>query len=83
MSEKNKKPSQTIAVLSFLLNIFFVPGVGSLVGGRTVEGIMQLLLSFMAISLFLLKRILIGITIYFIVWVWALVTGILIIKESE
>ena len=80
MVEKKKKPSQGIAIAALLLNILVLPGLGSLIGGRTTEGIIQLVLFIIAIPL---SFILIGIPLLIAMWIWALVTGIQIIKEAE
>jgi TM2 domain-containing membrane protein YozV len=80
MAEKRKKPSQGIAIAALLLNILVLPGLGSLIGGRTTEGIIQLILFIIGIPLCF---ILIGIPLISAMWIWALVTGIQIIKEAE
>lgn len=80
MAEKKKKPSQGIAIAALLLNILVLPGLGSLIGGRTTAGIIQLVLFIIAIPL---SFILIGIPLIIAMWIWALVTGIQLIKEAE
>jgi len=88
--KKVKKPSQGIAIAALILNIIVLPGVGSLVGGRTREGVWQLVLfclgAFLSVlSLFgaLLFAILIGIPLFIASWIWGLVTGIQLIKDSQ
>ena len=80
MAEEKKKPSQGIAIAALLLNILVLPGLGSLIGGRTTEGVLQLVLFIIGIPLCL---VLIGIPLVIAMWIWALVTGIQIIKEAE
>jgi len=75
-----KKTSQGIAIAALLLNILILPGLGSIVGGRKKTGIIQLVLTIVAIPLCL---ILIGIPLLIAMWIWALVTGIDIIKEAD
>lgn len=76
----NKKPSQGIAIAALLLNILTIPGIGSLVGGRTSTGVIQLVLSIIAIPLMF---VLIGIPLYLGMWIWGIVTGVQILKEAE
>ncbi|MCD6464633.1 hypothetical protein J7L02_03885 [Candidatus Woesearchaeota archaeon] len=69
-----------MAIAALLLNILVLPGLGSLIGGRTTEGVIQLVLFIIGIPLCL---VLIGIPLVIAMWIWALVTGIQIIKEAE
>lgn len=80
MAGEKKRPSQGIAIASLLLNILILPGLGSLIGGRTKVGIIQLVLFIIAIPLSL---ILIGIPLLIAMWIWALVTSIQIVKEAK
>lgn len=66
------------AVAALVLNII-IPGVGSIVGNRTREGIWQLVLFLCGI---ILSIILIGVPIVVAAWVWSLITGILILRDS-
>ncbi len=59
------------AVLALILNIFF-PGVGTLVLGETTMGITQLALWLVSIPL---SFIIIGIPLFFGVWIWAIVVA--------
>ncbi|PZS12451.1 MAG: hypothetical protein DLM60_22265 [Pseudonocardiales bacterium] len=54
-----------------ILNIFF-PGVGTLVLGETTMGITQLALWLVSIPL---SFIIIGIPLFFGVWIWAIVVA--------
>ncbi|OYT37924.1 hypothetical protein B6U82_00925 [Candidatus Pacearchaeota archaeon ex4484_31] len=79
MVKKKKKLSKNIAVVALLVNILILPGLGSLIGGKTIEGVIQLVLFLVGLHLCF---ILIGIPTVVAVWIWALVTGIQIIKEA-
>jgi len=68
--------------------------LGSLIGGRTKEGIWQLVLFFGSIFLGILSILTIGVIgvligIFVLVgglpsaWIWGIVTGIQLIKESQ
>jgi len=76
---KKGKISQGLAIAALLLNILILPGLGSLIGGRTKAGIWQLVL---VICGGLLSIIIIGIPFVIAGWIWGLVTGIQLINES-
>jgi TM2 domain-containing membrane protein YozV len=78
--KKTKKPTQGIAIVALLLNILVLPGLGSIIGGKTNPGTAQLILFLAGIPLSL---VLIGIPLIIAAWIWGIVTGIEIIKESE
>lgn len=79
MKKKSTKISQNLAIVCLLLNILILPGLGSLIGSKTKEGIIQLVLFFVGV---LLTLILIGIPIVIAAWVWGIVTGVQLINES-
>lgn len=60
------------AALGLILNVFF-PGVGTLVLGQVTTGVIQLALWLVSIPL---TFFIIGLPLYFGVWVWAIVVGI-------
>ncbi len=66
------------AVAALVLNLL-LPGLGSLVGGKTTEGILQLVLITIG---FPLCFILVGIPICIATWGWALSTAIRIMNEQ-
>ena len=74
------KVSQGMAIAALLLNILVLPGLGSLIAGRTREGVIQLVLYIIGIPLIF---VLIGIPIMIGAWIWGLVTGIQIVQDSE
>ncbi|MEK6878020.1 MAG: hypothetical protein AABY22_00350 [Nanoarchaeota archaeon] len=80
VSKGKKKVSQGLAIVALLLNILILPGLGSLIGGRTRTGIIQLILVVVSIPLLF---ILVGIPLLIAVWIWALITGIQIIKGAR
>jgi serine/threonine-protein kinase len=59
-------------VTAMVLNCF-LPGVGSLVGGRTGAGVAQLLLWLVGIPLCF---VLVGIPMVLAAWIWSIVTGV-------
>lgn len=81
MSGKKKKIGQGIAVASLLLNVLILPGLGSIIGGRTKKGIYQIVLTIIGIPLLFLFGL--GAILIIGAWIWGLVTGIKIVKESD
>jgi len=75
-----KKISSGIAILALLLNIFLIPGIGSLIGGKTTAGVWQLILFLLGIPL---SFVIIGIPMVAAAWIWGLVTGIQILREAD
>jgi len=67
------------AVTGLVLNLV-MPGVGSIVAGKTNEGVAQLVLFVVGMPLCLL---LIGIPIVITAWAWALATGLRTVSESS
>ena len=91
---EQKKPDKGIAVLALLLNLIIMPGIGSIVGGRTGAGIAQLVIflgslivGFVITFITLGFGIIIGLPIMILgalgAWIWALVTGIQLVQASK
>ena len=79
-----RKPTSTEGILALVLNLLILPGVGTLVGKRTTEGIIQLVLSVFSILLiFTFFGAIVGIPLLIAMWIWALVVGIQILQESQ
>ena len=72
-------PSEGTAITALVLNLI-IPGVGSLVAGRTSQGVVQLVLWVVS---FPLMVVLIGFPMLLAVWIWSLVSGIQILEESK
>ena len=72
-------PAEGTAVAALVLNIF-VPGVGSLIAGRTSIGVAQLVMWVVAFPLCI---VLIGFPMLLAAWIWSLVSGIQILEESK
>lgn len=86
VKKSNSRPVQTkkkgiaLPVVALILNVIILPGLGSLIGGKTKEGIWQLVLAIVGI---ILSWVLIGIPIIIAAWVWGIVTGIKLIQEAQ
>lgn len=72
-------PADPTAVTAMVLNVI-LPGLGSLISGRTAVGVGQLVLWGVG---FLLSFVLVGIPIVIGAWVWSVVTGVRILEESK
>tara|TARA_Y100000310_G_C20484934_1_gene716443 strand:+ start:381 stop:779 length:399 start_codon:yes stop_codon:yes gene_type:complete len=89
---KNPKPDKAVAIVALILNILIMPGLGTLIGGKVKEGIWQLVLLFggAVIGILLIVSVIalpLGILLVIfgplIAWIWALVSGVQLIQESQ
>ena len=75
---------KTMAIVGLILNIIILPGLGTIIGAienkpYMNQGIIQLVLFLVGIPLAIL---LIGIPLMIAMWIWALVSGIKMVKEA-
>ena len=88
-----KRITETLAIVCLILNILIMPGLGTLIGRKTKQGIWQLVLFFGGISvgLFLLTTNAIEVATGFllmiigpiIAWIWGIASGIQLIQEVQ
>jgi len=72
-----------LAIVGLIVNIF-IPGVGSLIGGRTKEGVIQLVMSIVAFVLDItIIGLVLGIPLGLAAWIWGIVTGVQMVRESK
>lgn len=100
MAKQSKELSKGmgIAIAALLLNFMLLPGIGSLIGGRTREGIWQICLhlgggivlalgivfTVLILTMFIgIPLIVLGALAMLIGWVWGIVTGIQLIQEAN
>ncbi|MBI2452083.1 hypothetical protein HYV50_03320 [Candidatus Pacearchaeota archaeon] len=93
MAKKKKKKfvkrqtdkTRTMAIIGLLLNILILPGVGTLIAGKTKEGIWQIVLSVIGLifyfATFGLFRI--GVVFLFVAWIWGLISGVKLIEKYK
>jgi TM2 domain-containing membrane protein YozV len=63
-------------IIAILINIFLLPGVGTLIVGKTGQGIAQIVLFILAIILiFTVLGAIIGIPLAFGVWIWGIISA--------
>jgi len=79
-SPKSKRPSMAIAIIGLILNIFLMPGLGTLIGGKIKPGVWQLVLFWVGV---LLVVIFIGIPMIIAAWIWDIVSGVRLIQEAS
>ena len=89
MAENKFKPSLGIAILALIINIFFLPGLGSIIGGETKKGIIQMV-SYIGLFIIMAVVMIMGsliwlafIPLIFAVWIWSIVTGVKLIQGAE
>lgn len=75
-----KKPSMGLAIAGLIINVIILPGLGSLIGGRKRDGVIQLVLYIVGIPLMFF--FLLGLPLMIAMWIWALVTGIQMIRAA-
>lgn len=78
MSNTNYQPpqKQKPKTLAIIINIFF-PGIGTLIMGKTIQGIIQILINIVAIAIFVLTLgfgVIISAPLGFIAWLWGLIS---------
>jgi hypothetical protein len=83
MKNKTKKKGigRGLAIVALLLNVIVWPGLGTLIARKFNKGSMQMILSFVGFALAYVMTA--ALLIVFVVWVWALVSGIKIVIESR
>ena len=81
-NKRRERISTDMAIIGFLLNLLILPGLGSIIAGKTRIGIWQVILFFIGGIGLWFNYILFGILVI-AVWVWALVTGIQMLRESR
>jgi TM2 domain-containing membrane protein YozV len=79
-TKRKKKSNLPLAIVALILNILIIPGLGSIIGGKTKAGIWQLIIA--VIGAFL-SLIIIGIPILIAAWIWGILTGIKLIQEAH
>lgn len=83
MALRSSAPEST-ALAGLLVNVLFLPGLGSLIGGKTNAGIFQLLMFLLGLPLCLsVIGLVIGGPMVMGAWIWGLVTGVNMITEAK
>ena len=71
------------SVIGLIFNLQILPGLGSLIGGKKKEGIIQAIAAIVSVLLMLKDSTLtIGIILMIAAWLWGLMTGITMVRET-
>ena len=82
VNQRKRNNSMSLAIISVILNFLVIPGLGSLIGGKTKPGVWQMILFLIgAIGTYFFYN-LFGIVV-FVAWIWGVVTGIKMIQEAR
>jgi len=76
---KGVELTRGLAIAALIINLF-LPGLGTLIAGRIKSGAWQIVLLVISAPL---TFIFIGYITFTILWIWALITSIQLIKESH
>ncbi len=71
---------QELAIVGLLLNIIILPGLGTVIWGNRTHGIWQLVLAVVGLIGLLF---LVGIIPLLAAWIWGIVSGVQMIKQSS
>lgn len=94
---EGSRPSVAVAIVALLVNIFLIPGLGTIIGGRMKHGLVQLLLlwlggivlAVLGFSLVVVSPVLglivamLGSLMVLSGWVWAIISGIFIVRDAS
>jgi hypothetical protein len=89
---KTKTPErQALSIVALVLNVLVLPGLGTLVGGRIKEGVLQLVLvlggALIGIAL-ILTVVGLPLGVFLLIcgpiagWIWGIVSGVRLIQEA-
>lgn len=79
-----RTPPESTALAGLLVNVLLLPGLGSLIGGKTNAGIFQLLMFLLGFPLCLsVIGLVIGGPMMMGAWIWGLVSGVNMLSEAK
>ena len=88
----NENNSESMAIVALILNVLVLPGLGTIIGGKTDEGVWQIVLVVGSVIVGALLTVtiigaIIGIPLMILGplagWIWGLISGIQLVKESQ
>ncbi|MBI4895823.1 MAG: hypothetical protein HY831_05000 [Candidatus Aenigmarchaeota archaeon] len=93
-NKSGKKPSEGMALAGLIINLLILPGLGSIINEKIKEGVWQIILVVIGVILilvgvFTMHSMLgwgllgLGIILASAAWIWGLITGIKLIRESK
>ncbi len=76
--------NQALAIVALILNILVIPGLGTLIGGRTNEGLAQIGLVIVGfVLIFTIVLIPISVLAFIAAWIWGIVSGVRLITATN
>ena len=75
----SRKVGLGLAIFALIVNVL-LPGVGSLIAGKTKTGLYQLIMFIVSIPLMIFF---VGFIIFFAVWIWGIVTGARLVNDAR
>lgn len=76
--------NQALAIVALILNILVIPGLGTLIGGRTNEGLAQLGLMLVGfVLIFTILLIPVSVVCFIAAWIWGIVSGVQLITAAN
>lgn len=93
-TSRNKKLSEGMALAGLILNILILPGLGSIINEKIKEGVWQIILVVIGVIFIFIGALNLntmfgwsflgcGIILAAAGWIWGLITGIRLVKESK
>ena len=79
-AKKKEKIGMGRAIVALCINIFLLPGLGSIIGGKKKDGVNQLILFIVGIPAMMF---LIGFPMIIAAWIWGIVTGAFLIADAQ
>jgi TM2 domain-containing membrane protein YozV len=79
VTRRRFRPTKAVAIIGLLVNILLFPGLGTVIGGRTKNGVWQMVLFGTGLILSVIE---IGIIIIIAAWIWALITSVGILQRD-
>ena len=81
---KPRKTTQAVAISALILNLFILPGLGTMVAGDDKKGLKQIIFFLLGILLTVtIILAIIGIPLLIGIWVWGLNSAIKMVKQAE
>jgi len=80
MKDNKMKKSMGLAIAALILNVFILPGLGTLIGGKTKTGVWQIVIAILSIPLMV---IFVGFITFFLVWVWGIISAARLIEQAK
>lgn len=92
-----RKPRMAVAIIALLINVFIIPGLGTIIGGKLKHGLFQLfllwlggiILAFFGFALAVASPIaglviaMLGSLMVLTGWVWSIISGVFLVRDAS